>query len=76
MEVRVYSGGVTVKVAFRQPNTSTEPVLDPIFFAHETRAYQDGDKYSVLRWAFERGGDKRGQFNEWMARNLRRTRPR
>lgn len=68
-----YSGRVTVKGACRQPNSSTEPVLDPIIFAHETRAYQDEDKYSVFRWEFKRGGGERGKCNEWMERHVRST---
>lgn len=72
--ILVYSGGVTVKGAFRQPNTSTEPVLHPIISAHETRPYQDEEKYSVFRWEFKRGGGERGKCNEWMARHMRRTR--
>lgn len=45
----IYSGGVMVKGVFRQQNTSSEPLLDPILFVHDTRTYQDGDKYSVFR---------------------------
>lgn len=39
----IYSGWVMVKGVFRQQNTSSEPLLDPILFVHDTRTYQDGD---------------------------------
>lgn len=65
-----------VKGVFRQQNTSSEPLLDPILFLHDTRTYQDGDKYSVFRWEIKRGGGERDWINEWMICNARHTRRR